>query len=258
MYFMLSSTEIKPTAHWLHPPFACCMERAHECWWPTMDWTDSVFSTELHWWRSSRKTVVVSSYGRFKDGSAKTRIICTTPYLCLDATKSMEHWFHMSQLPSIAAVSKIMHEVRQVFGFDYCSSRGLYKKTIRRVVDLRDYYYLVTEELGCDRCKKSFQSWDSRWEFITPTARKHYNSLLSLLIQLTESQVSLFPAILTYHLACDKAVVSLLRGRTLGNSPTALRNAVYEVHCEEWTRKQLRYLDDCRRYRWVWYLTKKS
>ena len=40
---------------------------------------------------SSCKTVTVSSYGRFKDVSAKTRIICTTAYLCLDATKSMEH-----------------------------------------------------------------------------------------------------------------------------------------------------------------------
>ena len=61
-----------------------------------------------------------------------------------------------------------------------------------------------------------------------PQLRKriHYNSLLSLLIQLTESQVSLFPAILTYPLACDKAVVSLLRGQTLGNGPTALHNAV--------------------------------
>ena len=67
--------------------------------------------------------------------------------------------------------------------------------------------------------------------------------------QLIESQVSLFPAIMTYHLACDKAVVSLLRGRTLGNSPTALHNALYEVHYEEWMRKQLRYLDDCWRYR---------
>ena len=63
-----------------------------------------------------------------------------------------------------------------------------------------------------------------------PNFMKQYNSLLSLLSQLTESQVSLFSAIQTYHLACNKAVVSLLRGRTLGNSPTALRIAVYEVH----------------------------
>ena len=44
------------------------------------------------------------------------------------------------------------------------------------------------------------------------------------------------------------AVVSLLRDQTLSNSPTALRNAILEIHSEEWLRKQLRYLDD-----WKWY-----
>ena len=39
------------------------------------------------------------------------------------------------------------------------------------------------------------------------------------------------------------AVVSLLRSQTLGNSPTVLRNAVVEIHSEEWMRKQLRHLD---------------
>ena len=71
----------------------------------------------------------------------------------------------------------------------------------------------------------------------------------SILNQLTESRLGLFPAILTRKYACDVAVVSLLRGRTLGNSPTALRNAIMEVHSEEWMRKQLRYLDDWQRYR---------
>ena len=61
--------------------------------------------------------------------------------------------------------------------------------------------------------------------------------------------MALFPAILTHKYACDVAVVSLLRGRTLGNSPTALRNAILEIHSEEWMRKQLRYLDDWQRYR---------
>ena len=71
----------------------------------------------------------------------------------------------------------------------------------------------------------------------------------SILNQLTESRLALFPAILTRKCTCDVAVVSLLRGRTLGNSPTALRNAILEIHSEEWMRKQLRYLDDWRRYR---------
>ena len=71
----------------------------------------------------------------------------------------------------------------------------------------------------------------------------------SILSQLTESRLALFPAILTYKCACDVAVVSILRGRTRGNSPNALRNQVLEIHSEEWMRNQLRYLDDWRRYR---------
>lgn len=70
-----------------------------------------------------------------------------------------------------------------------------------------------------------------------------------ILSQLTESRLALFPAILTCKCACDMAVVSLLRGRTLGNSPTALWNAILEIHSKEWMRKQLKYLDNWQRYR---------
>ena len=73
-----------------------------------------------------------------------------------------------------------------------------------------------------------------------------------LLKQLPESQLSLFPAILTRMLGCDKAVISLLRSRTLGNSATALRSSIFEIHSEEWLRKQLRYYDDCIKYRSDW------
>ena len=54
-----------------------------------------------------------------------------------------------------------------------------------------------------------------------------------------------FPAVLTYKYACDQAVVSMLRSRTLGNSPTALQNKFVELHSEEWIRKQAMYLHDC-------------
>jgi len=37
----------------------------------------------------------------------------------------------------------------------------------------------------------------------------------------------------------------------MGNSPTALWNAIPELHIEEWLHKQLQYLDDCRRFRFV-------
>ena len=35
-------------------------------------------------------------------------------------------------------------------------------KTLRIVVDLRNCYYLDTEELGCGECGKSFQSWEQQ------------------------------------------------------------------------------------------------
>ena len=53
--------------------------------------------------------------------------------------------------------------VRKIHVQRYCftlivdnSSKGLYKKSQRIVVDLRDSYYLATEELGCSNCGASF------------------------------------------------------------------------------------------------------
>ena len=54
-----------------------------------------------------------------------------------------------------------------------------------------------------------------------------------LLDQLTESRLVLFPVILTWKCACDKVVVSVLRGQTLGNSPNVLRNAALELHSKK-------------------------
>ena len=42
------------------------------------------------------------------------------------------------------------------------SLKGLYKKTLRIVVNLKDCYYLAIKELGCKECGKAFQSWDQR------------------------------------------------------------------------------------------------
>ena len=58
-----------------------------------------------------------------------------------------------------------------------------------------------------------------------------------------------FPVVLTRKYTCDRAVVTLLWARTLGNSPTALRHNLQEVHSEEWLRRQLRYLADCESHR---------
>ena len=35
----------------------------------------------------------------------------------------------------------------------FLNSKGLYKRTLRTVVDIMDCYYLETEELGCKKCK---------------------------------------------------------------------------------------------------------
>ena len=70
-----------------------------------------------------------------------------------------------------------------------------------------------------------------------------------MLGQLADGVRVQFPVTLTYRYACDIAIVSLLRARTLGNSPSALCNNLLEVHSEEWLRRQLGYLSDCVRHR---------
>ena len=55
--------------------------------------------------------------------------------------------------------------------------------------------------------------------------------------------------LLTHKYACNKAVIALLRSRTLGNSPTALRNSLHEIHSEEYMRGHLDYLSACQRHK---------
>jgi hypothetical protein len=43
------------------------------------------------------------------------------------------------------------------------------------------------------------------------------------------------------------SVVGLLRSRTLGNSPTTLRNTLQELHSEEWLHRQMDYLRCCQK-----------
>ena len=112
-------------------------------------------------------------------------------------------------------------------------SKGAYRK-VQLVVDLKDWYYLVGEYMYCSttRCTRTYISWDSR-----------------ILKQLPDSVQARFPVVLTYKYACDRAVIALLRARTLGNSPSALQRNILEVHSQEWLKKQLMYLGDCCRHR---------
>ncbi len=110
-------------------------------------------------------------------------------------------------------------------------SKGVYHR-IRKVLDIKDYYYLAAEYMKCQRCHGMYIAWDGR-----------------MLDQLAAGVRAQFPATLTYRYACDNSIMSLLRARTLGNSPTALCNNLMEVHSEEWLRRQLGYLSDCVRHK---------
>lgn len=111
------------------------------------------------------------------------------------------------------------------------TSKGVYRRC-RKVVGIKEDYYLACEYLECKACSSAFLTWGER-----------------MLDQLSAGVRAQFPAVLTHKYACDVAVVSLLRDRTLGNSPTALRNSLCELHSEEWLRKQVSYLSDCQRHR---------
>ena len=110
-------------------------------------------------------------------------------------------------------------------------SKGVYSH-VRLVLDVKDYYYLAGEYMECGLCGGTFISWDDR-----------------MLQQLVDGLRGQFPAVLTRKYAADKAVLSLLWARTLGNSPTALANNLREAHSAEWLQRTLSYLDDCERHR---------
>jgi hypothetical protein len=110
-------------------------------------------------------------------------------------------------------------------------SKGLYTR-VRLVLDIKEYYYLAAEYHSCKACGGTFIAWDNR-----------------ILERLPDGIRLKFPVVLTYKYACDQAVTSLLRSRTLGNSPGALQNSIRELHSEEWMRRYVSYLSDCKRHR---------
>ena len=109
-------------------------------------------------------------------------------------------------------------------------SKGVYNN-VRLVIDTKDYYYIAAEYMECPICHHTYISWSHQ-----------------MLDQLADEWKSYFPAVLTRKYACDKTIISMLRSRTQGNSPSALRNKIKELHSEEWLSRQLRYLTDCERH----------
>ena len=77
---------------------------------------------------------------------------------------------------------------------------------------------LAHTSLDCRSCKGTFVAWDLR-----------------ILDQLSKGVRARFPDALTYKYSYDRAVIAALRARTLGNSPTALRNSLQEAHSEAYT-----------------------
>uniref|UniRef100_A0A7M5WUE5 DUF6729 domain-containing protein n=1 Tax=Clytia hemisphaerica TaxID=252671 RepID=A0A7M5WUE5_9CNID len=104
------------------------------------------------------------------------------------------------------------------------TSKGLYPK-IRKVLDISGWYYLATEYMECRSCNVHANSWDRR-----------------ILDQLPIGIRVKFPALLTLKYSVDQAVVTFLKSRTLGNTPTAFANSLKEVHIEAWMKTNINYM----------------
>ena len=109
-------------------------------------------------------------------------------------------------------------------------SKRLYNH-VRIVKDVKDSYYVAGKYMDCRACSGTYISWDSR-----------------ILGQLSDGVRARFPVLMTRKYACDQIVIALLHSRTLGNSPTALRNTLHEIQSEEWLRRQLDSLSCCLRH----------
>lgn len=99
--------------------------------------------------------------------------------------------------------------------------------TVRKVTDISDDYYIITENLLCSAsgCTHKVACWSP-----------------SVLKQLAWGHRELFPAWLTYHKAVDKSIVKLHRIRSLGNSINQLRNQIELQHNNTYIGKRLRYV----------------
>ena len=111
------------------------------------------------------------------------------------------------------------------------TSKGIYNR-VRLVLDVSDMYYLAAEYMSCSGCKQTHIAWDQRiLDLLSPGVRER------------------FPIVLTYKHACDKAVLTLLRSRTLGNSSSALQHNLQELHSDSWLRRVMNYMSDCEQHK---------
>ena len=163
-------------------------------------------------------------------------------------TSPLQLWWQPPQIDHTAAPVADRYHLRKLFLWmprrmwkiefkcprckERLTSKGLYNR-VRLVLDFTDYYYLAAEYMECrePECRSTFIAWDRR-----------------MLEQLPYGIRSRFPVALTYKYASDKSIISILRGRTLGNSPTAIQHMVHEAHSAHWMDRHVQFLSNCQRY----------
>ncbi len=166
---------------------------------------------------------------RVRGSCPQARELPLPTIICVDASQDVGHRFQVPKMPR--PVLEIERGVQQSSCGVRCNIYDCtsWQVSTRHVCILQCVVYILAGEyMGCRECKGTYISWDER-----------------ILTQLSAGTRQLFPVVLTRKYACDRAIFSLLRGHTLGNSPTALRNRLLEMHSEEWVRSQLKYLSDC-------------
>ncbi|XP_026051984.1 uncharacterized protein LOC113038622 isoform X1 [Carassius auratus] len=107
---------------------------------------------------------------------------------------------------------------------NYLRPCGLYD-TVRRVLDMSGWYFMVTEYLECCSCRKKVAGWSQ-----------------DILDQLDPIHREKFPAVLTYRLSCDKELVRLMRSQTPGKSVMSLYRHLCVRHKEQWLAQSAEYL----------------
>ncbi|KAL2082093.1 hypothetical protein ACEWY4_021911 [Coilia grayii] len=108
---------------------------------------------------------------------------------------------------------------------------GLYE-TVRRVLDMSGWYFMATECLECSSCHKKVAGWSH-----------------DVLEQLDITHREEFPAVLTYQLSCDRAVIGLLKKHSLGYSVSRLHASLVKQHTREWMARSTSYLSVLRKLR---------
>ena len=98
-------------------------------------------------------------------------------------------------------------------------------RTVRKIVDVSDNYFMGTEYLVCPRCFKKLAAWS-----------------LPLLDQMPIERRRQFPALLSYKLGVDRNVILTMRERTQGNGVNQCARRLEDAHGTAHMAKVARYV----------------